>query len=40
VITTLLGNFFNAGGGTSNLLANLPDISVTLTGEDLSTAGA
>jgi hypothetical protein len=40
VITTLVGRFFSAGKGTSNLLATLPDISVTLTGEDLSSAGA
>jgi len=40
IVTTLLGNFFAAGKGTSPLPTNLPDISVTLTGEDLSTAGA
>jgi Flp pilus assembly protein TadG len=36
VVTTILGNFFAAGGGTSSL-ATLPPISVTLTAEDLSS---
>jgi len=36
VMTTILGSFF--GGGS--ILEMLPVISVTLTGEDLSTAGA
>ena len=40
VFITLLGNFFAAASSTSPTLANLPDISVTLTGEDLSSAGA
>jgi hypothetical protein len=36
VVTTILGAFF----GGNSVLTVLPDISVTLTGEDLSSAGA
>jgi hypothetical protein len=36
VVTTILGNFFSG----ASPLVTLQTISVTLTGEDLSTAGA
>ncbi len=41
VVTTVLGNFIKLGDKTaSSPLVNLPTISVTLTGEDQSSAGA
>ena len=36
VMTTIIGKFF----GANNVLTVLPDISVTLTGEDLNSAGS
>src|SRR5262245_41917131 len=43
IVTTLLGNFFKRASGNqsySSGLTNLPTITVTLTGEDQSSAGA
>jgi hypothetical protein len=43
VATAILANFFKKAAGDNTAtspLTNLPDISVTLTGEDLSSAGA
>jgi hypothetical protein len=38
LLNTIMSNFMAKGGTTGNpFSANLPDISVTMTGEDLST---
>ncbi len=39
IVTTIMASFFTRAGGTSPLV-NLPPMSVTMTAEDLSTAGA
>ena len=39
ILTTLMASFFARAGGASTFV-NLPTMSVTMTGEDLSTAGA